>query len=87
MSWSDGFKYLTEGSLAVPVGGFQIPVSGPVFAKSFHMVGHSQNGKPDNLLFNGNPLGNNVSPDNSPPPRGVVIGEHPSSIGQRRSSP
>jgi hypothetical protein len=78
VSWSDGFKYLTEGALAVPVGGFQIPVTGPVFAKSFHMVGHSQNGQPDNLLFNGNPLGNNLTPGDSPPPRGVVIGEHPS---------
>jgi hypothetical protein len=78
VSWYDGFSYLTEGSVDVPVGGFQIPVTGPVFAKSFHLVGHSQNGRPDNLLFNGNPLGNNLTPGDSPPPRGVEIGDHPS---------
>jgi hypothetical protein len=78
VSWYDGFTFLTEGSVAVPVGGFQAPVTGPVFAKSFHVVGHSQNGDPDNLLFNGNPLGNNVTPGDSAPPPGVVLGEHPS---------
>jgi hypothetical protein len=78
VSWYDGFTYLTEGSVPVPVGGFQVPVTGPVFAKSFHVVGHSQNGQPDNLLFNGHPLGNNLTPGDSPPPPGVVLGEHPS---------
>ncbi len=78
VSWYDGFTYLTEGSVDVPVSGYQIPITGPVFGKTFHLVGHSQNGKPDNLLFNGNPLGNNRTPGDSPPPAGVVIGKHPS---------
>ena len=77
VSWYDGFTYLTEGSVAVPVTGYQVPISGAVFAKSFHLVGHSQNGKPDNLLFNGNPLGNNLTPGDSPPPAGVEIGDNP----------
>jgi hypothetical protein len=29
-------------------------------------------------LFNGSPVGNNLTPGDSPPPRGVVIGGHPS---------
>jgi hypothetical protein len=78
VSWYDGFTYLTEGSVGVPVVGFEIPTTGSVFAKSFHVVGHSQNGEPDNLLFNGNPLGNNLTPGDSPPPLGVLIGRHPS---------
>jgi hypothetical protein len=77
VSWYDGFSYLTEGSVAVPAGGYQVPITGPVFAKTFHMVGHSQNGKLDNLLFNGNPLGNNLTPGDSPAPGGVEIGDNP----------
>jgi hypothetical protein len=76
LSWHDGFEYLTEGALDVPVTGFEIPTTGAVFAKSFHVVGHSQRGDADNLLFNGNPLGNNLTPGDSAPPRGVIIGGH-----------
>ncbi len=77
VSWHDGFDFVTEGAVDVPVSGFEIPTTGPVFAKSFHVVGHSQSGDADNLLFNGNPLGNNLSPGDSPPPPGVIIGGNP----------
>jgi hypothetical protein len=78
VSWHDGFVYRTEGAVEVPVSGFEVPTTGAVFAKSFHVVGHSQRGEADNLLFNGNPLGNNLTPGDSPPPAGIVIGGHPS---------
>jgi hypothetical protein len=78
VSWHDGFRYLARGSVDVPVTGFSIPTTGGVFAKSFHVVGHGQLGEFDNLLFNGNPLGNNLTPGDAPPPPGVVIGGHPS---------
>jgi large repetitive protein len=78
LSWHDGFAYLEEGSVDVPVSGFEIPTAGTVFAKSFHVVGHGQLGESDNLLFNGNPLGNNLTPGDAPPPAGVVIGANPS---------
>jgi hypothetical protein len=77
VSWHDGFTYLDESSVDVPVAGFEIPTTGPVFAKSFHVVGHAQLGESDNLLFNGNPLGNNLTPGDAPPPPGVFIGGHP----------
>ena len=74
VSWHDGFDYVTQGSIDVPVTGFEIPTTGGVFAKTFHVVGHGQRGDADNLLFNGNPLGNNLTPGDSAPPPGVVIG-------------
>jgi hypothetical protein len=77
VSWHDGFQYLVDGAVDVPVTGFEIPMKGPLFAKSFHVVGHSQRGDADNLLFNGNPLGNNLTPGDSAPPPGVIIGGHP----------
>ena len=77
VSWHDGFAYVAKGTVDVPVSGFEIPTTGAVFAKSFHVVGHSQRGDADNLLFNGNPLGNNLTPGDSPPPAGVVIGGNP----------
>jgi hypothetical protein len=77
VSWHDGFTYRDAGSVDVPVNGFEIPSAGTVFAKSFHVVGHGQRGEADNLLFNGNPLGNNLTPGDAPPPAGVVIGGNP----------
>jgi hypothetical protein len=78
VSWHDGFTYQDAGSVAVPVNGFAIPSTGKAFAKSFHVVGHGQRGEADNLLFNGNPLGNNLTPGDAPAPAGVVIGGDPS---------
>jgi hypothetical protein len=78
VSWHDGFTYLTDGAVDVPVTGFEVPTTGAVFAKSFHVVGHGQRGESDNLLFNGSPVGNNLTPGDSRPPQGVEIGGHPS---------
>ena len=78
ISWHDGFVYRTEAAVEVPVRGFEVPTTGSVFAKSFHIVGHGRRGEPDNLLFNGNPLGNNLTPGDTPPPAGVIIGGEPS---------
>jgi hypothetical protein len=77
VSWHDGFEYLDDGAVDVPVAGFEIPTTGAVFAKSFHVVGHGQLGESDNLLFNGNPLGNNLTPGDARPPAGVEIGANP----------
>jgi hypothetical protein len=76
VSWHDGFGYVTEGAVDVQVRGFEVPTTGAVFAKSFHVVGHGQRGDADNLLLNGNPLGNNLTPGDSAPPPGVIIGGH-----------
>jgi hypothetical protein len=78
VSWYDGFTYLNEGALSVQVTGFDVPATGGVFAKTFHFVGHGELGRPDNLLFNGNPVGNNLTPGDARPPDGVVIGGNPS---------
>ena len=78
VSWYDGFTHLDEGALSVPVTGFEVPATGGVFAKTFHFVGHGELGRPDNLLFNGNPVGNNLTPGDTPPPEGVDIGGNPS---------
>jgi hypothetical protein len=78
VTWYDGFTYLDEGALSVPVTGFEVPATGGVFAKTFHFVGHGQLGRPDNLLFNGNPVGNNLTPGDASPPDGVDIGANPS---------
>lgn len=77
VSWYDGFTFLDEGSLSVPVTGFDVPATGGVFAKTFHFVGHGELGRSDNLLFNGNPVGNNLTPGDAPPPEGVEIGANP----------
>jgi hypothetical protein len=78
VSWHDGFTYLDERALTVPITGFEIPATVGVFGKTFHVIGHGQLGQPDNLLFNGNPLGNNLTPGDAPPPDGVIIGGNPS---------
>ena len=77
VSWYDGFTFLDAGSLSVPVTGFDVPATGGVFAKTFHFVGHGELGRSDNLLFNGNPVGNNLTPGDAPAPDGVVIGADP----------
>jgi hypothetical protein len=49
----------------------------PVFAKSFHIVGHAQHRGADNLLFDGKPVGNNVMPGAAAAPPGVTVGTDP----------
>ena len=57
--------------------GSQVPVGEPMFGKTFHLAAHPQHRGADSLLFAGQPLGNNVSPGNSPPPLGGLVGTDP----------
>jgi hypothetical protein len=77
ISWFDGFAVTSNATTEVPVGGFEVPVGQPVFGKTFHLVAHAQHRGADNLLFGGQPLGNNVSPGDPPPPLGVTVGDEP----------
>ena len=74
---STGSSSRSDGATEVPVGGFEVPVGQPVFGKTFHLVAHAQHRGADNLLFGGQPLGNNVSPGDPPPPLGVAVGDEP----------
>jgi hypothetical protein len=77
VSWYDGFVVTSDSTTEVPISGFEVPVGQPVFGKSFHLVAHAQHRGADNLLFAGQPLGNNVSPGDPPPPLGVAVGADP----------
>ena len=77
ISWYDGFVVRAEGSVDVPVTGYQVVAGQPTFAKSFHVVAHAQARGADNLLFDGGPIGNNLTPGDTPAPAGVVIGNDP----------
>ena len=77
VSWFDGFVVTADSAIEVPVSGFEVPVGQPVFGKTFHLVAHAQHRGADNLLFAGQPLGNNVSPGDPPPPLGVAVGDEP----------
>jgi hypothetical protein len=78
VTWHDGFVHLDDGAIDVPVRGFDAVAGAPAFAKSFHVVAHARAGSVANLLFDGQPLGNNLTPGDGPPPAGVVIGDDPS---------
>jgi hypothetical protein len=77
ISWFDGFAVSSNAVTEVPIAGFEVPVGQPVFGKTFHLVAHAQHRGADNLLFAGQPLGNNVSPGDPPPPLGVTVGDEP----------
>jgi hypothetical protein len=77
ISWYDGFAVTSDAATEIPVSGFEVPVGQPVFGKTFHLVAHAQHRGADNLLFAGQPLGNNVSPGDPPPPLGVAVGADP----------
>jgi hypothetical protein len=74
VAWHDGFQYLDEGSLDVPIGDIPLVRGAATFAKGFHIVAGGHPGRRDNLLFDGQPLGNNNMPDDAPPPAGVRLG-------------
>jgi len=74
VSWHDGFFIHRDGRHDVTLGGFEVPLAGTVFAKSFHVVAHGDAGELDNLVFDGDPLGNSAAADNGGPPPGVVVG-------------
>jgi hypothetical protein len=77
ISWHDGFVVRSEGSIDVPVTGLETVAGQPTFAKSFHIVAHAQARGADNLLLDGDPIGNNLMPGASPAPPGVAIGADP----------
>ena len=67
----------SEGSVDVPISGYEVVAGQPVFAKSFHLVAHAQARGGDNLLLDGGPIGNNLTPGDAPAPAGVVLGADP----------
>jgi hypothetical protein len=77
ISWHDGFVVRSEGSIDVPVTGLEVVAGQPTFAKSFHVIAHAQARGADNLLLDGDPIGNNLAPGASPAPPGVAIGADP----------
>lgn len=77
ITWQDGFTTLSSGAVEIEVDGFDVPAGVPIFAKTFHVAAHSRHRGADSLLFGGQPLGNNASPGNAPPPGGVPIGTDP----------
>lgn len=50
---------------------------GPAFAKSLHIVATGRSADPGNLLYDGRPLGSNLSPGDAPPPTGSSVGDEP----------
>jgi hypothetical protein len=78
VSWHDGFVVLSDRTMRTAIRGLE-GVAGPAaFAKSFHLVAQPRRGSSDNLLLNGRPLGNNLTPGDSAPPPGVTLGAAPS---------
>jgi hypothetical protein len=78
VAWYDGFEVVTDGAVEVTVDGLSVRPGEPIFAKTFHLAAHAQHRGADSLLFDGQPVGNNATPGDAPPPLGVVIGDDPS---------
>jgi Protein of unknown function (DUF3344) len=77
VSWHDGFVRPSESTLNAPITELAIDPAAASFAKSLHIVAGARRESADNLLFNGQPLGNNDTPGDSPPPPGVMLGHRP----------
>ena len=77
VSWHDGFVARADAPVEVPVNGLVVDATVPVFAKSFHVVGHAPHRGAENLLFNGKPIGNNAPPGAAAPPAGRDPGNRP----------
>jgi hypothetical protein len=75
VAWHDGFVLVAAGAAAEAVADLAVDPGAAVFAKSVHIVAAARRGSADNLLFNGQPLGNNVTPGDRPPPPWVVVGD------------
>jgi hypothetical protein len=73
IAWHDGFVRPSTDTLGMPVAELAIALADATFAKSFHIAAAARRDEPDNLLFNGQPLGNNLTPGDRPPPPGVVV--------------
>jgi hypothetical protein len=75
VAWHDGFVLLAAGAAAEPVAELAVAPGAAQYAKSAHIAAAARHGNADNLLFNGQPLGNNVTPGDRPPPPWVVVGD------------
>jgi len=74
IAWHDGFVVQTTDDLDLDLT-VTVPTPAVPFAKSYHVVAHGGTGAFDNLLLNGQPLGNSNTPGNTPAPTGVVVGD------------
>jgi hypothetical protein len=74
VSWHDGFVVLSDRSMRIPIRGLEGVAGQAAFAKSFHLVAQPRHGASDNLLLNGRPLGNNLTPGDRAAPPGVALG-------------
>jgi hypothetical protein len=77
LSWHDGFQLAERGSVDVTVPNVDVSAGRLPFGKSLHVVAGGRPGQNDNLLLGGEPLGNNNSPGDSPPPGDLTIGRDP----------
>jgi hypothetical protein len=75
IAWHDGFVLLAAGAAAEPVAELAVTPGAATFATSMHIAAAARHGNADNLLFNGQPLGNNVTPGDRPPPPWVAVGD------------
>ena len=78
VSWHDGFARLSESPREARITALAIDPGVATFAKSLHIVAGARRGSADNLLFNGQPIGNNDTPGDGSPPPGVTLGHRPS---------
>jgi hypothetical protein len=74
ISWHDGFVRPADSTREAPITELAIEPGAATFAKSLHIVAGARRGSADNLLFNGQPLGNNDTPGDGAPPPGVTLG-------------
>ena len=73
VSWHDGFMLSSVHVGSVAAAESSVVPGDAVYAKSLHLVANARQGEPDNLLFNGRPLGNNLTPGDRAPPPGVTV--------------
>ena len=71
LSWHDGFQLVEGGTVDVPSPASRPPPGRRRSARA-STSSPAAAGRSDNLLFAGEPLGNNNSPGDSPPPGGVA---------------
>ena len=77
ITWDDGFATVTNGSVDILVGGFEVPAGAMMFGKTFHLAANPRPRAFESLLFGGQPAGNNASPGNAPAPAGALVGTDP----------
>jgi hypothetical protein len=77
VSWQDGAVPVGAASLDVTLPGVDLPPGAVTFGKGLFVVAGGTSGRGDNVLYDGEPLGNNAVPGDAPPPGGVVLGSTP----------